>query len=105
QGDRAQIGAPGFEPGTSCSQSTRATRLRHAPSGGEYRRRKGSDGYGSGRNLGQARVDDLGDAGVEGVEDRGWWEDDVGRAAGVRPGREPFGGHDRGVGDLGERLA
>jgi hypothetical protein len=26
------IGAPGFEPGTSCSQSRRATRLRHAPS-------------------------------------------------------------------------
>jgi hypothetical protein len=25
------IGAPGFEPGTSCSQSTRATKLRHAP--------------------------------------------------------------------------
>jgi hypothetical protein len=26
------IGAPGFEPGTSCSQSRRATGLRHAPS-------------------------------------------------------------------------
>ena len=25
------IGAPGFEPGTSCSQSRRATGLRHAP--------------------------------------------------------------------------
>ena len=25
------VGAPGFEPGTSCSQSRRATRLRHAP--------------------------------------------------------------------------
>jgi hypothetical protein len=25
------IGAPGFEPGTSCSQSRRATKLRHAP--------------------------------------------------------------------------
>ena len=25
------IGAPGFEPGTSCSQSRRATELRHAP--------------------------------------------------------------------------
>jgi hypothetical protein len=25
------IGAAGFEPATSCSQSTRATRLRHAP--------------------------------------------------------------------------
>ncbi len=26
-----EIGAPGFEPGTSCSQSRRATELRHAP--------------------------------------------------------------------------
>ncbi len=26
-----RIGAPGFEPGTSCSQSRRATELRHAP--------------------------------------------------------------------------
>ncbi len=26
-----QIGAPGFEPGTSCSQSRRATGLRHTP--------------------------------------------------------------------------
>jgi hypothetical protein len=26
-----QIGAPGFEPGTSCSQSRRDTRLRYAP--------------------------------------------------------------------------
>jgi hypothetical protein len=26
-----RVGAPGFEPGTSCSQSRRATRLRHAP--------------------------------------------------------------------------
>ena len=25
------VGAPGFEPGASCSQSRRATRLRHAP--------------------------------------------------------------------------
>ena len=25
------VGAPGFEPGTSCSQSRRATRLRYAP--------------------------------------------------------------------------
>ena len=25
------VGAPGFEPGTSCSQSRRATGLRHAP--------------------------------------------------------------------------
>jgi hypothetical protein len=25
------IGAPGFEPGTSCSQSRRATGLRHTP--------------------------------------------------------------------------
>ena len=29
------IGAPGFEPGTSCSQSRRATGLRHAPKSGE----------------------------------------------------------------------
>jgi hypothetical protein len=28
-----RIGAPGFEPGTSCSQSRRATKLRHAPLG------------------------------------------------------------------------
>jgi hypothetical protein len=28
----ALVGAPGFEPRTSCSQSTRATKLRHAPS-------------------------------------------------------------------------
>ena len=27
------IGAPGFEPGTSCSQSRRATGLRHTPFG------------------------------------------------------------------------
>ena len=27
----SSIGAPGFEPGTSCSQSRRATGLRHAP--------------------------------------------------------------------------
>ena len=26
-----KVGAPGFEPGTSCSQSRRATELRHAP--------------------------------------------------------------------------
>ena len=26
-----EIGAPGFEPGTSCSQSRRATGLRHTP--------------------------------------------------------------------------
>ena len=25
------VGAPGFEPGTSCAQGKRATRLRHAP--------------------------------------------------------------------------
>jgi organic hydroperoxide reductase OsmC/OhrA len=31
-----RIGAPGFEPGTSCSQSKRATRLRHAPQEAEY---------------------------------------------------------------------
>jgi organic hydroperoxide reductase OsmC/OhrA len=31
-----RIGAPGFEPGTSCSQSKRATRLRHAPLAVEY---------------------------------------------------------------------
>ena len=28
---RFAIGAPGFEPGTSCSRSKRATRLRFAP--------------------------------------------------------------------------
>ena len=27
------VGAPGFEPGTSCAQGKRATRLRHAPNG------------------------------------------------------------------------
>ena len=27
------VGAPGFEPGTSCSQSRRDTRLRYAPLG------------------------------------------------------------------------
>src|SRR6266576_3628690 len=27
----AKVGAPGFEPGTSCSQSRRDTRLRYAP--------------------------------------------------------------------------
>jgi Phage integrase family len=30
------VGARGFEPPTFCSQSRRATRLRHAPSGREY---------------------------------------------------------------------
>jgi hypothetical protein len=25
------VGAPGFEPGTSCAQGRRATRLRYAP--------------------------------------------------------------------------
>jgi hypothetical protein len=29
--DQNPIGAPGFEPGTSCSQSRRATGLRYAP--------------------------------------------------------------------------
>ena len=28
-----RVGAPGFEPGTSCSQSRRDTRLRYAPLG------------------------------------------------------------------------
>ena len=28
---RNLVGAPGFEPGTSCAQGKRATRLRHAP--------------------------------------------------------------------------
>jgi hypothetical protein len=32
------IGAPGFEPGTSCSQSRRATKLRYAPRGRVYGR-------------------------------------------------------------------
>src|SRR5487761_474055 len=31
---KALLGAPGFEPGTSCAQGKRATRLRHAPSAG-----------------------------------------------------------------------
>src|ERR1700750_559789 len=30
-----QVGAPGFEPGTSCSQSRRDTRLRYAPRASE----------------------------------------------------------------------
>ncbi len=30
-GIRRLVGAPGFEPGTSCAQGKRATRLRHAP--------------------------------------------------------------------------
>ena len=30
-----QVGAPGFEPGTSCSQSRRDTGLRYAPSAGK----------------------------------------------------------------------
>src|ERR1044072_7475655 len=33
------IGAPGFEPGTSPTRTVRATRLRHAPRGGDYPRR------------------------------------------------------------------
>ena len=28
------VGAPGFEPGTSCAQGRRATRLRYAPTPG-----------------------------------------------------------------------
>ncbi len=28
---KQMVGAPGFEPGTSCAQGKRATRLRHAP--------------------------------------------------------------------------
>ena len=31
EASRSTIGAPGFEPGTSCSRSRRATRLRYAP--------------------------------------------------------------------------
>jgi hypothetical protein len=34
------IGAPGFEPGTSCSQSRRDTRLRYAPRASECTRTK-----------------------------------------------------------------
>ncbi len=29
--DETSVGAPGFEPGTSCSRSKRATELRYAP--------------------------------------------------------------------------
>src|SRR5437870_11035773 len=35
QGRGFIVGAPGFEPGTSCSQSRRDTRLRYAPKYGE----------------------------------------------------------------------
>jgi hypothetical protein len=31
----SMVGAPGFEPGTSCAQGKRATRLRHAPMTGK----------------------------------------------------------------------
>ena len=31
KGGEVLVGAPGFEPGTSCAQGKRATRLRHAP--------------------------------------------------------------------------
>src|SRR5499433_227123 len=31
------VGAPGFEPGTSCAQGRRATRLRYAPTRSAYR--------------------------------------------------------------------
>src|SRR4051812_37230123 len=82
RGPPTRIGAPGFEPGTSCSQSTRATKLRHAPSGREYRRSERADGYGAGRNLRETGVDDLGDARVQGVENVRRREDDAGRAAG-----------------------
>src|SRR3954462_12283719 len=78
RGPFVQVGAPGFEPGTSCSQSTRATKLRHAPSGREYRRSERPDGYGSRCDLGQAGVDDLGDAWIERVEDDRRREDDGG---------------------------
>jgi hypothetical protein len=30
------VGAPGFEPGTSCAQGRRATRLRYAPTFATY---------------------------------------------------------------------
>src|SRR6476646_7553912 len=36
------IGAPGFEPGTSPTRTVRATRLRHAPRGLDYPRRRGA---------------------------------------------------------------
>ena len=102
---KREIGAPGFEPGTSCSQSTRATRLRHAPSGGEYRRSQGADGYGSGWDLGETGVDDLGCAWLQGVEDGGRRQDHVGRAARLDPVGKLRRRHHRRVGDLGERLA
>ena len=34
---RQLVGAPGFEPGTSCAQGRRATRLRYAPTRSAYR--------------------------------------------------------------------
>ena len=37
------IGAPGFEPGTSCSQSRRATGLRHTPSAAQNYPREGGE--------------------------------------------------------------
>src|SRR4051794_13149311 len=37
-GTRLEIGAPGFEPGTSPTRTVRATRLRHAPKAFESRR-------------------------------------------------------------------
>src|SRR6185436_15123840 len=51
------IGAPGFEPGTSPTRTVRATRLRHAPRAGDYPRlgRLLADRFDRGFDLGQAR--------------------------------------------------
>src|SRR5687768_11255083 len=41
---RGEVGAPGFEPGTSCSQSRRDTRLRYAPRTAGQFTRQGPEG-------------------------------------------------------------
>src|SRR6059058_3843355 len=52
------IGAPGFEPGTSPTRTVRATRLRHAPRGGDYPRPEQGllDGFDRGFYFGQRRA-------------------------------------------------
>src|SRR5207237_7901672 len=56
-----QVGAPGFEPGTSCSQSRRDTRLRYAPHenptiAGPARTVNWTELHGSGPNLAHYRT-------------------------------------------------